>query len=283
MNAFELYHWLENDFRLNICNDDWQEMDFNEYITENFKNRSMGLVADNTDTIDYVYTAVFPSVKIIEKIIADNKKNALLFVHHPMIWDITKKDAFYDIPKNYLLELKKRNISIYNLHVPLDANGTYGTTYNLAKAVGIDIVDEFFEYGGVKVGIIGRTVHKTIHELKKQFEAAVGHEVKIYQYGDSNIKNEIVGMIAGGGNIAEVYPYLCSKGINTYLTGVTKQTDTFLPSIEAHNSARENSINILSGTHYSTETFACIKMVEYFSKLGIAGEFIADIPSLDDV
>ena len=283
MKAIDLYNRLEKDFRLAICEDYWNEMDFNEYITQNFKDRFMGLVTDNADVVNYVYTAVFPSARVIEKIIADDQRNALLFVHHPMTWDVTKDKVFTDIPKVYLAELKKRKISIYNLHIPLDANGTYGTTYNLAKAVGIEMTEEFCEFGGVKVGIIGKTACRTVHELQKQFETAVGHEVKLYQYGSEEIKGGIAGMVAGGGNAASEYRYLHGKGINVYLTGITRQTEGFAPSIEAHEAAKECCINILAGTHYSTEKFACIKVVEYFEQLGINGEFVPEVPSFADM
>ena len=283
MKADELYNRLEKDFRLAICEDYWSEMDFNEYITQNFKDRFMGLVTDNSEVINYVYTAVFPSASVLEKIIEDDRRNALLFVHHPMIWDVTKEEVFSDIPKTCLAELKERKISIYNLHIPLDANGTYGTTYNLAKAVGVEMTDEFCEYGGVKVGIIGKTTCKTVHELQKQFATAVGHEVKLYQYGDENIKGGLVGMVAGGGNAASEYRYLHEKGINVYLTGITRQTEGFPPSIEAHEAAKECGVNILAGSHYSTEKFACIKAVEYFAKLGIDGEFVPDVPDFADM
>ena len=55
------------------------------------------------------------------------------------------------------------------------------------------------------------------------------------------------------------------------------------PSIDAHNIAKANRINILAGTHYSTEKFACIKMIEYFQKLGIPGEFVHDSPCMEDM
>jgi putative NIF3 family GTP cyclohydrolase 1 type 2 len=243
----------------------------------------MGLVTDNTDEINYVYTAVFPSPSVIEKIIADDKRNTLLFLHHPLTWDVTKSPAFESLPEATLEELKKRKISMYNLHVPLDANGPYGTTFNFAKAAGVTMTDEFYEYGGVKIGIIGKTEYATVHEIKKHLESAVGHEVKLYLYGESEIKDGLVGLVAGGGNDAERYSYLHEKGINTYLTGVAIQKESFPPSIVAHDTAKKFGINIISGTHYSTEKFACIEMVKYFSELGIGCEFIADTPMFEDM
>ena len=277
MNAKQLYNYLEHDFRLSACDDDWEGMDMNEYITAQYRSRYMGLVTDNTDVINYVYTAVFPSQAVIEKITTEN---ALLFVHHPMKWDITKNPVFTDIPIETLKSLKERKVSIYNLHAPLDTNGPYSTTVNFAEALGINVTDEFYEYHKVNVGIIGTI---DCQNIKQRFENAVGHEVKVYQYGDDTIKNNKVALVAGGGNDAAVYPYLRKLGINTFLTGVAGMRDDYRPSADAHDAAKENGVNILAGTHYSTEKFACMKMAEYFSRHGISGEFIPDSPCMEDL
>ena len=89
--------------------------------------------------------------------------------------------------------------------------------------------------------------------------------------------------MAGGGNEAAVYPFLRNKGINTFVTGIGRQVKNYQPSVDVHNAAKENGVNILAGAHYSTEKFACMKMVEYFSQQGIAGEFIPDVPCLEDM
>ncbi len=283
MKSSELYNRMEQDFPIALCDDDWSEIGNLEYITEQYRQRYMGLVSDNAETIDYAYSAVFPSAGVIAKILNDDRRNALLFVHHPMDFDITKLPVFIDIAKDNFQRLKERQISIYNLHAPLDANGEFGTTVNLAGALGFDTVDEFYTYHKVKVGIIATTECKTTAELKTCFEAAVGHDTTLYQYGDAVIKDGKVALVAGGGNDAEIYPLLRDMGINTYLTGITNMRNGYPPSVTAHRQAEECGINILSGTHYSTEKFACMKMVEYFSKLGIPGEFVPGVPGTEDM
>lgn len=191
--------------------------------------------------------------------------------------------AFSDIPVDTLKLFRERKISIYNLHVPLDANGKYGTTKNLALALGVKQISEFLEYGGVYVGIIGATEYQTLLQLKKRFENVVNHEVALYQYGDDVIMNYTVALAAGGGNIDTVYPYLRKQGVNTYITGIASMRSGFSPAIEAHSMAEKNEINILAGTHYSTEKFACMKMVEYFSQFGIQSEFVPDMPCMEDM
>lgn len=53
-------------------------------------------------------------------------------------------------------------------------------------------------------------------------------------------------------------------------------------SARAHDHARKNGMTILGGTHYSTEKFACIAMVDYFKKACLDAEFIPDLPVMED-
>ena len=94
MKAKKVYKKLDSDFELDLCKDDWSGMDFNEYISDNFQARHMGKLLDNSREIDYVYTAVFPSDLILNKIIESCKENVLLIAHHAMIWDIRKPSIF---------------------------------------------------------------------------------------------------------------------------------------------------------------------------------------------
>ena len=87
----------------------------------------------------------------------------------------------------------------------------------------------------------------------------------------------------GGGNDPEMVKELVKLGINTYVTGVTKINESYAPSVEFHKVAKENGINVIGATHYSTEKFACIAMVGYFEKLGLPTKFISDEPGLADL
>ena len=98
-------------------------MDFNEYISDNFKKRYMGILLDNSQGINSVYTAVLPSNNVLNKILELSKEDVLLVTHHPMIWDIRNTPVFQDINPALLPTLKQQKISIYTIHVPLDKNG----------------------------------------------------------------------------------------------------------------------------------------------------------------
>lgn len=282
MEAIKLYNRLEKDFILPGLSDDWaQHMGhIDAFVCDNFKKRSMGLVCDFTKEIGRVYTAVFPSKEVLRKILSDKAQGALLFVHHPSVWDIRKSpDIFSPMDGGLLEKFQKNELSIYNLHVPLDNNGKHSTSVCLAKALGITPTKPFAPYFGAMAGTFGKASCKTVQELCTKFQEAVGHEVSLYQYGDEKIRDGKVAVVAGGG-LGEDSEEIVRNNVNVLVTGITAKNDY---SKEAHELAEQNGISILGGTHYSTEKFACESMVEYFEKLGLPAKFLEDQPLMEDL
>jgi len=166
--------------------------------------------------------------------------------------------------------------------VPLDKNGPYSTTVSLARALEIETEREFFEYHGVKVGIIGKTECKSVFELSGRVKETVGHLLKIWAYGSMQITNGKVALVAGGGNYPEIVEELAETDVRTYITGVTMTNPDYEPSLRFHEICQENKINVIAATHYSTEKFACIAIQKFFEELGVPSEFLEDDPSFED-
>lgn len=282
MNAAELYARLERDFITPAISDDWAKYmrPVSPFLTDSFKARSMGLVCDHSSLVNRVFTAVFPSRRVMQAVLATGEENALLFVHHPECWDITQSSAFLQMDTAQLWEFKERGISIYNLHVPLDAHGDYSTGVSLARVLGIEIEKPFALYYGALCGVIGKTSAQDVQALGRVFSKALGHRTSLYPYGQSGIKEGRVAVAAGGGNSVAVLTEVAGQGINTFVTGVTALNDR---TRESHAFAQANGISILGGTHYSTEKPACQGMCHYFEKLGLPAEFIEDVPQFEDL
>ncbi|MFH1745194.1 MAG: Nif3-like dinuclear metal center hexameric protein [bacterium] len=283
MKSINLYEQLEKDFITIKMSDEWAEyMDsVADFLSENFKKRSMGLVCDFTAEVNKVYTAVFPEKEIMQKILDSGAHDAMLFVHHPSIWNIRNApEVFQQMDRALLKKFKDRRISIYNLHVPLDNYGDYSTSVTLAKSLGVEPEKPFGLYFGSLCGVFGKTSLVSVYDLKKIFQASVGHEVRLYGYGDKKIKNKIVALAAGGGNNVEILEEIAKAGANTFITGITVKSNH---SKAAHEFAEKYKINIIGGTHYSTEKFACMAIVYYFKKFGLPAEFIAGKPIMEDI
>jgi hypothetical protein len=72
MDAKKLYKRLEKDFIKPGLSDEWYGMEaYGEFLSENFEKRSMGLVCDNSDEMNHIYTAVFPEDSVMQKILDD--------------------------------------------------------------------------------------------------------------------------------------------------------------------------------------------------------------------
>jgi len=285
MKAKDLYNQLEKDFVKPNMKENWYDEDMfeiEEYICDNFKHRSMGLLCDFTQEINKVYTAVFPSDRVLTRIIEDNIYGAMLFLHHPMDWDLNKypDKAFYVMDEALLKQLREKRVTLFNFHYPLDNYSNYSNSKTLAEAMSIVIEKPFAEFSGALCGVIGTTDCKDIHELNKKYSHAVGHETKLYQYGENTIINNKVAIVAGGGNDADVVNEVIENGVNVLISGLSLNNKY---SAAAHEIEKENGINLLGGTHYSSEKFGCIAMCEYFKMFGLPSEFIDDSPCFEDL
>ncbi len=284
MKANELYEKLDKEFDLDHLKDDWSFMSINEYIAQDFRKRYMGIMLNNTDEVKKVYTAVFPDIVILQKLIDSGQTDILLFLHHAMGYD-GKVDGFpfYNIPEDYLLKLRQQRISLYVLHAPLDKNSEYSTSISLANELRLKITDEFCNYEGFKIGVICTTQIKTASGLRDYIKPIIGHEIKLRAYGEDLIHEGRVAVAAGGGSYGFVAEELSELGINMYITGFTRPIPSFEPTMEFHRIAKENKINVLGATHYTTEKYACIAMVGYFKKLGIQADFLEGNFYLEDL
>jgi putative NIF3 family GTP cyclohydrolase 1 type 2 len=284
MKAKELYAKLDKDFGIDYLKDDWSFMKFNEYIAPGFQKCYMGTVLDNTPEVKKVYTATIPDLDVLDKIIQTGQTDLLLFSHHAMGYDPRIEGIpFYDIPIAYLARLKQQRISFYVLHLPLDKNGEYSTSVNLARNLGLEIIGECCIYEGMNLGVTCKTGIKTAAELAAHVKNVVAHEVKLWAYGDDLIRGGRVAVAAGGGDIGFIAEEIAGLGINMYITGCTRPIPTFEPVMEFHRIASERKINVIGATHYSTEKFACIAMVEYFKGIGVPAEFVEGRYNLEDL
>jgi len=267
----------------NIKDVDWASRipSLDEYLTPEFKqNGGMGLMCDFTERIDKVFTTVFLSENVLTKIIDYGIANAMILSHHPTDWDLKNHNGPYSVDENYFVKLRERNISVFILHNPLDDFGEYSTCNTLADMLGINIIKPVLPYLGASCGVIGTTEYKTVYELNERYSRVVGHETKLYQYGNENIRKGIVAVCSGGGNFIEIIDAMIENDVNTLITGVSLINDR---TRETHEYEKMNKINLLGGTHYSSEKFAVMKMCGYFNGLGLSAEFIEDEPDFYDL
>ena len=284
MKAKTLYDQLNHDFIKDGIKDvNWvtRMPNLDKYLFPEFKqNGGMGLMLNFTDEIKNIYTTVFLSDKVLSRILNGNISNAMIFSHHPTNWGIKDHNGNYEASEEYISKLKDRNISIYVLHHPLDNFGEYSTCKTLADKLKIDIERPAFLYYGAMCGVIGRTDCETIKELHDRYSQTVGHRTSLYAYGNGHIQGDKIAICPGGGNAMFVINEMMDNNIKILITGVTIENDY---SRETHEFEKNNAINVLGGTHYSSEKYAPIEICRYFSNFDLPSEFIDDDPDLYDL
>jgi len=171
-------------------------------------------------------------------------------------------------------------ISIYNLHVPLDNFSEYSTSKTLADVLDIKIEKPFASYGGALCGVIGKTNCKNMEELNEKFSKVLGHGTSLYLYGDNDIKDGKIAIVAGGGNNKDTVLEMLDNNVSVLITGISVNNESYS---EIHKLEQNNNINVLGGTHYSTEKFACEKICTYFEKFGLPSVFIEGEPIIEDM
>lgn len=266
MTAKELYAVLEAEF----C--PWE-------CTEVFER--IGLQYHNTDIVKKVYTATFASSEVLDQLEQRGASDCLLFTHHPVPQKEDLLKEYPTIPHKLVERLAANRITLFTYHIPLDRIGPWSVGVNLAKAIGVTPVEEFYEQNQVNMGLICDSPYETVSELAMAIRGEFGHDVKIYPYGNDKLPGRRMALMGGGASNPAIYEELRSKGINVFFTGMTTPSVPWIARI--HQAAKEAGVTLIGGCHYSTEKYAPMAMVKFFEGLGMEAEFIEEAPHLSEM
>ncbi len=112
MDASALCVRIDRDFDLAHCRGDWSShMTLTDHYTDTFRQRSMGLMLDNARDVRRVFTAVFPSARVLDRLLQSDSADSLLVPHHAMHWDIRRRPAFIAIDEPRLNVLRDHRIT----------------------------------------------------------------------------------------------------------------------------------------------------------------------------
>ena len=197
-----------------------------------------GLQIENQGEIKKIGAAVDASLPVFEKAVADDVD--LLLVHHGMFWQGAQAltGPFY---KKIKLALDA-GMALYSAHIPLDVHPVWGNNAQLAKAIGMNDTEAFFDWKGIELGL-RQEVDLGITDLVSSVEEAVSGKVHLCAGGGDRVG--AVGIITGGAG-SEVET-VASSGIDTFITGEGPHW--------SFSMAEELGINVIYGGHYATEIF----------------------------
>lgn len=215
----------------------WLDSQFAEYRVEDYSNNGLQLEAcRDVEKIAYAVDACQESI-----LGAAREGAQLLLVHHGLSWgNGFARIIGLDAQRIGLAFLS--GISIYAMHLPLDAHRVLGNNAQLSQALGAAVLDAFADVHGLKIGMLCEW-KGTVAQLAEKYRALTGVECKIH--GDAEHKIGKLAIVSGGGD-GELAA--CSEaGADVLLTGELKHA-------HAHE-AEERGITVLAGGHYATETF----------------------------
>lgn len=190
----------------------------------------------------------------------------VLFVHHGLFWgnSETITGSFYKKISAFV----KNDLALYACHIPLDANNPYGNNYGLANRIGLENLESFGTWRGMKIGVKGELKQPcTLDELVNKALLPNQKPLFVLPFGKDLIKT--VGVISGGAS-GDVWQAI-DEGLDAYITGEVAH--------ENYHYVRECGINMIAGGHYQTEIVGVNLVKEKLEKeTGIESVFI-DVPT----
>lgn len=256
---------------------DMEKIDFRKYLTDDFLQNFHGLMIKNSKEVNKVYLTVFLSEEILDKIFTKAEKNVLIFSHHPVEME-TSNRGFLPLREKYFIGMKKRRISVYTLHTPLDINEAISTSLSIAKVLELKNITRYHKnsigFSGI-IGCLSKEIkfEEFIKYLKKIFNLQEIHYAKRF----NNVFK--IGIIAGGGADVEYIKESIDLGCDTYLSGDYENKIKNEYSIQKRKEFDEVrdllEINLIECSHYATEKLVIINDIRnLFESYGLNTMFI---------
>jgi len=225
-------------------------------------NALNGLQIENSGAVTKIGAAVDASTCTINAAI--ERGINFLIVHHGLFWPGLQ--PITGGRRRMLERAFKHDLALYSVHLPLDIHSVLGNNAQLARALGFENTEPFFEQKGQCVGLkVKAQVSRA--ELARKLEHSLGCPVKLFAAGPE--QTETIALITGGAG-SDIYAVV-EEGIDTFITGEAPHW--------AAVAAEEIGINLLLGGHYATETFGVKALAAHLSdRFDLPWEFL-DCPT----
>ena len=243
MDILQLSNYLDNLLEINSIRDAPQAMN--------------GLQIQNRGEIKKIGLAVDLCQATIDLAIA--KQCQMMFVHHGAFWSGLQpiRGQYYE----KLSAMIEGNLGLYSAHIPLDLHPVYGNNRTLADWIGLENLEPFGEYDGIKIGFKGSVSPTSAENLGKMLEQKLGSQVKIIGRGEV----KTVGLVTGGA--ADIIKQAIQEGLDCYITGEGANH-------HFHEAIEGNCILIFAG-HYGTETGGVKSIGKHLKeKFAVDSEFL---------
>lgn len=220
-----------------------------------------GLQVEGSKRVEKVCFAVDACRETIGK--ACRVRAHMLVVHHGLFWG--KKERATGITGKRLARLLAAGVSLYALHLPLDAHEELGNNAQLADLLGLEDRRKFGDYRGIEIGLMGAFPQPLARSrLAANLGKALATEVQVLPFGPARVK--MVGVVSGAA--ASLVAEAAAAGCDTYVTGETSHA--------SYHVAREAGLNVIYAGHYASETVGLKALASHLTgKFGLKCAFVS--------
>lgn len=222
-----------------------------------------GLQVEGKENVNKVIFAENACLDVFKK--AVTAKGDMIVVHHGHFWG-RQNPSVKGWKKERIELLLKNGVSLYGVHLPLDAHKEVGNNAQLLKILGAGRKKEFGKHDDNFISWQGEFKKPvSAEEVVKKVNQKLGTKCKTLLFGPKRVKTFAV--CSGGGGYG-VFFEAFNKKIDLYLTGDT---------IEAYTVAKDAKFNVIFAGHYATETVGVKALMEIVKKrFKVNTQFIDD-------
>ncbi len=186
----------------------------------------------------------------------------MLLVHHGLFW--SKNLPITGIHGKRIAFLIQNGISLYAMHLPLDAHKEIGNNVLLAKLLNLQVLKAFGHFHQIALGIEAKASKPvSLEQIFKKVEEKINPKAILLPFGKHRVQK--IGIVSGGG--ASSLIEADNKNLDLLITGEG--------SYSYYHEAKDRKINIIYAGHHATETLGIKALGEHLEKeLGLKHTFI---------
>lgn len=217
-----------------------------------------GLQVEGRSEINHIVSGVTASMDLLEAAHADGADAVL--VHHGYFWK-GEAAAIAGMKKRRIAFLLKHDINLFAYHLPLDAHSELGNNAQLARVLGLTLIDHF---GEQRLGALGTLPHQMgLAQLSTHIETRLARAPLVI--GDPAREVTRVGWCTGAAQ--SYFDAAIALGIDAFISGeISEQTV---------HSARESGVAYIAAGHHATERYGVQALGEHLAaSFGLRHRFI---------
>lgn len=173
----------------------------------------------------------------------------VLFTHHGLMWG--REQRLVGNHYKRIQTLVENRLALYSVHLPLDAHPQFGNNAGLAKLLGLQNIQPFGFYKGVKIGFSGELAEPMdLSKVEAVLFSGGAEGIRTLRMNERPVKK--VAVVSGGATRESAEAI--AMDMDLYITGDA--------SHEIYHPLMEAGVNCIFGGHYYTEIWGVKSMAE---------------------